>query len=109
MGATTEADFTAADVSWDLEPLVDGQAEPRVRAPLGEAAGAAPSVAARRGAVAQLDAGGLATVMHELGAIAALVGRASSYANLRFSADPTDPVRGALLQRVEERATAVNT
>src|SRR5262249_17682394 len=109
MAATPEADFTAADVSWDLEPLVDGKGEAGVDALLDEADRVAASVAERRGAVAQLDAGGLATVMHELGAIADLVGRASSYANLRVSADTTDPVRGALLPRAGERAPAVNT
>jgi oligoendopeptidase F len=109
MAATTETDLSAADVTWDLEPLVDGKGEAGVDGLLDEAERVAASVADRRGAVAQLDAGGLATVMHELATIAELVGRAASYANLRFSADTTDPARGALLQRVEERATAVNT
>ena len=66
-------------------------------------------MAERRGTVSQIDAGGLASVMRELASIAELVGRAASYASLRFSADTTDPGRGALLQHVEERATAVNT
>jgi oligoendopeptidase F len=109
MAATTETDLSAADVTWDLEPLVDGKGEAGVDGLLDEADRVAASVAERRGAVVQLDAGELAAVMHELGTIAELVGRAASYANLRFSADTTDPARGALLQRVEERATAVNT
>jgi oligoendopeptidase F len=66
-------------------------------------------VAERRGTIAQLDAAGLASVMRELASIAELVGRAASYASLRFAADTTDPGRGALLQHVEERATAINT
>jgi oligoendopeptidase F len=107
MAATTETDLTAADVTWDLEPLVDGKGEAGADELLDAADQVAASVAKRRGAVAQLDAGGLAEVMHELATIADLVGRASSYASLRFSADTTDPARGALLQRTEERATAV--
>ena len=47
--------------------------------------------------------------MHELAAINELVGRAGSYASLRFSTDTADPARGALLQRVQERATEIET
>jgi oligoendopeptidase F len=109
VAATTDTDLTAADVAWDLEPLVDGRGEVGVDELLDQADGVASSIGGRRGAVAQLDAGELAAVMDELATIAELVGRASSYASLRFSVDTTDPARGALLQRVEERATAVNT
>ena len=38
-----------------------------------------------------------------------LVGRAGSYAALRFAADTADPAHGALLQHVQERATAIQT
>ena len=47
--------------------------------------------------------------MHELAAISELVGRAGSYAELRFSTDTADPARGALLQKVRERGTAIET
>ena len=109
MATTTDSDLTAADVAWDLEPLVDGKGEAGVDELLDEAERVAASVAERRGTVSQLDAAGLASVMRELASIAELVGRAGSYASLRFAADTTDPGRGALLQHVEERATAVNT
>jgi oligoendopeptidase F len=109
MATTTDTDLTAADVAWDLEPLVDSKGEAGVDEFLDEAERIATSVAARRGSVAQLDAAGLASVMRELALIAERVGRAASYASLRFAADTTDPARGALLQHVEERATAVNT
>jgi oligoendopeptidase F len=46
--------------------------------------------------------------MHEVGEITEDVGRAGSYAGLRFAADTTDPTRGALLARTEERATAIS-
>ncbi|HEY4402901.1 MAG TPA: oligoendopeptidase, partial [Acidimicrobiia bacterium] len=109
MATTTDSDLTAADVAWDLEPLVDGEGEAGVDELLDEADRVAASVAERRGTVAQLDAAGLASVMRELASIAELVGRAASYASLRFAVDTTDPGRGALLQHVEERATAINT
>ena len=41
--------------------------------------------------------------MAELAEIYELAGRAGSYAHLDFSTDTTDPARGALLARVEER------
>jgi len=109
MATTTDSDLTAADVAWDLEPLVDGKGEAGVDHLLDDADHVAASVAERRGTVAQLDAAGLATVMRELASVAELIGRAASYASLRFAADTTDPGRGALLQHVEERATGVNT
>jgi len=101
MATTTDTDLTAADVAWDLEPLVDGKGEPGVDELLDEADRVAASVAERRGTVARLDATGLASAMRELASIAELVGRAASYANLRFAADTTGPGRGALLQHVE--------
>jgi oligoendopeptidase F len=109
MATTTDTDLTAADVAWDLDPLVDGKGEAGVDELLDDADRVAASVAERRGTVAQLDATGLASVMRELASIAELVGRAASYASLRFAADTTDAGRGALLQHVEERATAINT
>ena len=109
MATTTDADLSAADIAWDLEPLVDRRGDAGVDALLDEADRVAASIAERRGTVAELDAGELATLMEELASLAELVGRAGSYAQLRFSVDTTDPARGALLQRVEERATAINT
>ena len=38
-----------------------------------------------------------------------LAGRAGSYAILNFSGDTADPARGALLQRMQEKATAIET
>jgi oligoendopeptidase F len=109
MATTTDTDLTAADVAWDLEPLVDGKGEAGVDEMLDDADRVAASVAERRGTVGELDAAGLASAMRELASLAELVGRAASYASLRFAADTTDPGRGALLQHVEERATAINT
>src|SRR4051812_10228016 len=47
--------------------------------------------------------------MQELVAIQDLVSRAGNYAALNFSVDTADPARGALMQRVQERATAIET
>ncbi|MGZ6996154.1 MAG: M3 family oligoendopeptidase [Acidimicrobiia bacterium] len=106
---TDSADFTAADVAWDLEPLVDGRGVEGVDALLDAADAIATKIETRRGHVAELDAAGLADVMHESGNLAELIGRAGSYAGLRFAVDTSDPELGALMQRVEERSTAINT
>ena len=47
--------------------------------------------------------------MHELADLNDKIGRAGSYAGLAFSVDTADPARGALMQRVEERSTALST
>jgi oligoendopeptidase F len=95
----TDADRTAADVAWDIEPLVDGRGDEGVDALLDDAEQRADSVASYRGRIATLDAGELSTLMHELATIAEAVGKAGSYAGLRFSTDTQDPARGALLAR----------
>jgi len=104
-----DADLTAAEVAWDIEPLVDGRGADGVDALLDEAAGRVDEIAASsRGRIGDLDAVALAELMHEVGAISELIGRAGSYAGLWFSVDTTDAQRGALLARTEERATAIS-
>jgi len=103
------ADHRATDVAWDLEPLVDGDGTDGVERLLDAAAARVDDVTSQRGRVAELDAAGLVATMQAMADIAELVGRASSYAGLRFSVDTADPARGALLARVEERTTAIQT
>ena len=62
-----------------------------------------------QGALPTLDAAGLVEAMTELAAISELAGKAGSFAALAFSTDTADPERGALMQRVEERSTALQT
>jgi oligoendopeptidase F len=103
-------DPEVAGVAWDLEPLVRGEGEAGVRALLDEATAQAEAFAATyAGRVAELDAGGLRGAMEELAALHELVGRAGSYASLRFAVDTVDPAFGALLQHVQERGTAIQT
>ncbi|QEC47764.1 M3 family oligoendopeptidase [Baekduia soli] len=98
------------DVAWDLEPLVDGEGEPGADRMLDEAQRRADAFAEQHaGKVAQLDGPGLAAAMAELGEISEIVGRVGSYAALRFSVDTADPATGALMQRVQERGTAIET
>jgi oligoendopeptidase F len=95
---------------WDLSPLVDGDEASGVQRQLDEALSRSEAFAATyNGKLAELDSGGLAEAMHELAAINELVGKAGSFASLRFATDSDDPARGALLQLVQERATELET
>jgi oligoendopeptidase F len=99
-----------ADVAWDLEPLVDGQGEAGVERQLDEAQQRAEAFAAQHGGkIDQLDGAGLRDAMLELAELQELVGRAGSYAALNFSTDTADPARGALMQKVQERGTVIET
>jgi oligoendopeptidase F len=104
------ADNELAEAAWDLEPLLDGEGEQGVERRLDEALTRARAFAERyAGMLAELDGATLAQAMSELAVINDLVGRAGTYAVLRFSADTADPARGALLQKVQERGTAIET
>jgi oligoendopeptidase F len=108
MTTTSDVDLTAADVAWDLEPLVDERGAGGADALFDEAEARARAVAERyHGRVAELDAGALAELMRELAEIGDLAGRAGNYAHLRFSVDTADPENGALVARAEERGTAI--
>jgi oligoendopeptidase F len=98
------------EVAWDLDPLVDGEGPEGADRLLAEADERAARFAeAHAGRVAELDGPGLAAAMSEVEAIVDLIGRAGSYAMLRFSVDTADHANGALLARVQEKATAVET
>ncbi len=92
---------------WDLEPLLEGGTTESL---LDEAAERARTFAQRyRGTLAELDVAGLAEAMRELEGISDRAGRAGSYASLSFSLDTEDPERGALMQKVRERSTELQT
>jgi oligoendopeptidase F len=98
------------DVTWNLDDLVDAGGPEACDRMLDEAAARAADFAARHaGRVAELDGPALAGAMAELAAIADLVGRAGNYAHLRFAADTADEANGALIAKVGERATGIET
>jgi len=97
-------------VEWDLGPLVDGAEGAGALRLLDEAEERARAFAdTHAGRVADIDAAGLREAMLELGSIEELAGRAGTYAMLRFSVDTAEPEIGALLQRVQERGTTIET
>src|SRR4051812_7381813 len=62
-----------------------------------------------QGRIGDLDGPGLVQATREMERLYELVDRAASYAYLRFSTNTADPERGALLQLVQERGTAIET
>ena len=100
-------DQTAADVAWDLQPLLGDFASGDLI--MDRADQLADELAAARGSVASLDAADLAALMDKLGKLYDLIGRAGSFAGLKFSVNVLDHEIAAAMQRVEERSTAIAT
>ena len=108
-GAAPEAndpDLTAAGVAWDIEPLVSGEGPGGVGELLDRSEELADRLGAYRGRVAELTAPELAAMMHQVAEMEDLMGRAMSYASLRFAVDTTE---GALLQAAQEKAARIGT
>jgi len=101
--------MTAQDIVWDLDPLLPEPGDSGVNALLDRADALAEELARARDRVAGFDVDELVQFMQTLAELHDAVGRAGSFAGLYFSADTTDPARGALMQRVEERSTAIAT
>ncbi len=97
-------------VAWDLEPLVDGEGEAGADRLLAEADRRAAAFAEQlRRQRRRARRPRPRCRHHELAELSELVGRAGTYAMLRFSVDTADPAIGALLQRVQEKGTAIET
>jgi oligoendopeptidase F len=104
----TQTGGLAAGVRWDLSDLYAGPDDPRIEADLAQAQAAAQRFAERhRGGVAKLSADALALALAELEALGELAARPASYAQLLFAADTAVPRHGALMQRVQERASEI--
>ena len=108
--ATEPTDSELEQAAWDLKPLLEGEGEAGVESRMQDALTRAQAFAeSYAGKLGELDGAGLARAMHELAEIYELVGRAGTYAGLRFSTDTANPANGALLQLVQERETAIET
>jgi oligoendopeptidase F len=113
MAATASAESSDPELqasAWDLEPLVEGEGQEGVQRRLDDALERAKAFATRyAGRLGELDGAGLKEAMSELAVIHELVARAGYFAALRFSTDTAEPANGALLQRVQEQETAIET
>src|SRR5215212_9754716 len=112
MSAPEVTDPQLEAVAWNLSDLLDGADDPAaaVESMLDDSQRRADAFAeAHAGKMADLDGPGLVAAMHELADLQDVLGRAASYAMLSFSENTADPARGALLQRMQEKATAIET
>jgi oligoendopeptidase F len=104
------ADPELLAAEWNLSPLIEGEDPANLELMLAEVVDLASRFAADyAGKIATLEPAELVEAMHALERVNDLIGRVGSYAALRFAADTADPARGALLQRVQERATEIET
>ena len=104
------ATLEAEDVVWDLSDLLDGRDDDAAVVELLDRADAlAAELAAKKGQVASFTHDDLVAYMRSSMELGELVGRASSWASLRFYADMADAAKGALVQKVQERSTAIST
>lgn len=100
-------DLTAADVAWNIETLLPDGAS--VDDLLDQAEHKVDEVEEFRGRVGSLDSSELASLMTMLADIGELMSLAGHYVMLRFSENTADPERGAAMQGMQERSTAIST
>ncbi len=100
----------AEQVEWDLSDLFEGPDDPRIATDLDEATTAAQTFAERyRGRLVELTAAELNDAVAELERIRGISVRVEAFARLRLAADSSDQSRGALVQKVRERNTQIET
>src|SRR3954452_15849946 len=105
----TATDLTADNITWDLGPLLPAPADEGIEQLLARADAKADELAAQHGKINSLDADGLVAFMHQLAEVHARLGREGSFGGLACAADTADPARGARMQMVDERSTAIST
>jgi oligoendopeptidase F len=100
----------AEAVEWDLSDLYEGPDDPRLESELDECLAAAQAFRERyRGKLGELAAAELNDAVAELERIKSASMRVETFARLRQAADASDQARGALVQRVRERNTRIET
>ena len=103
--------FTGAEqVEWNLSDLFEGPDDPRIDSELDETVESAQAFRKRyRGMLGKLSAQELHDAVAEAERIKGVSYRVEVFARLRFAADNSDQARGALVQKVRERNTQVET
>ena len=100
----------AEAVEWNLYDLYEGPDDPRIESELEEALAASQAFRERyRGKLGELSAAELNDAVAELERIKSSSTRVETYARLRQAADSSDQARGALVQKVRERNTQIET
>jgi oligoendopeptidase F len=107
--ATTEL-TGAEEVAWDLTDLYEGVDDPRIDSDVEQAEADAAAFRERyHGAVAGLGAEQLADAVAEYERIESAIVRPLTFAHLVFATNMADPVRGALVARLGEKAAGLDT
>ena len=100
----------AEAVEWNLSDLYDGPDDPRIESELEETLSASQAFRERyRGKLGELSAAELNDAVAEAERIRSASTRVETYARLRQAADSSDQARGALVQKVRERNTQIET
>jgi oligoendopeptidase F len=100
----------AEAVEWNLSDLYEGPDDPKIESELDEAHAASQAFRERyRGKLGELSAAELNDAVAELERIKSASTRVETYARLRQAADSSDQARGALVQKVRERNTQIET
>ena len=100
----------AEAVEWNLSDLYEGPDDPRIESELDEALAASQAFRERyRGKLGELSAAELNDAVAEVERIKSASTRVETYARLRQAADSSDQARGALVQKVRERNTQIET
>ena len=98
----------AGAITWNLDELLSLPGEAGIDAALAEAENRLNGLAsAYRGKISGLSAVRMHALLSEYEAILDLAGRAESFASLSWTTQTDDPARGALLQKVTERQSAL--
>jgi oligoendopeptidase F len=96
----------AEEVAWDLTDLYDGADDPALERDLDEAEARAGELAGQyKGRIAGLTAEELAGMLAKYEAIVETMHAISGFAYLNWATNTEDPARGALRQKVTERAS----
>jgi oligoendopeptidase F len=100
----------AEAIEWNLSDLYEGPGDPRIESELDEALAVSQAFRERyRGKLGELSAAELNEAVAELERIKSSSTRVETYARLRQAADSSDQARGALVQKVRERNTQIET
>jgi len=95
---------------WDLRDLYESPEDPRIAADLKATQARAEAFSARyAGKLAALSGAELAEAVGEYEALHEAMGRLSSYAQLLFAADSSNPANGKFYQTISERVTVIST
>ena len=110
MATSAEQTHPESLPEWDLNDLYPGPDSPELKSDLDHSATAARGFQDEyRGKLAQLSGDEFATAISRYEKLEDTLGRAMSYASLRYAANMSDPERSRFFQNVQERINAIST